>query len=216
MKWGSKFGPRLGSAKYRTAQHLWDPILGPFFAEICLGRPPRAAKSLSQLLFFGSQSVQERSKRLPIGFLKLSASKMRFGTHFGPVFGVQTAPRGLQKSLKFIELSVKFKVSLFSARVACGTQFGTLPGSVFGAFWPSRWLKPVLKFVLDRPRAVQDYFFSAPSGKKKGSKKGAKKGTQKGGGRESGADPSGRGFRESKLKFGREGISLCNASEADH
>ena len=37
-----------------------------------------------------------------------------------------------------------------------------------------------------------------------------RKAAQKGGGRESGADPSGRGFGESKLKFGREGTSHCN------
>ena len=86
---------------------------------------------------------------------------MRFGTHFGPVFGGQMAPPGLKKPLKFIELSVKLKVSLFSARVACGTRFGTLPGSVFRACWPSRWVKPLLGFFLERPRAVQELFFGS-------------------------------------------------------
>ena len=51
-------------------------------------------------------------------------------------------------------------ISLFSARVASGTRFGILPGSVLGAFSPSRWLKPLLEFLLDRPRAVQENFFS--------------------------------------------------------
>ena len=47
------------------------------------------------------------------------------------------------------------------ARVASGSRFWTILGSVFTGFWPSRWLKPLLKFLLDRPRAVQELFFSA-------------------------------------------------------
>ena len=35
-----------------------------------------------QLLFFASKSLQERSKRLPRGFPRASASKMRLGTNF--------------------------------------------------------------------------------------------------------------------------------------
>ena len=34
-------------------------------------------------------------------------------------------------------------------------------GSILGAFWPPRWLKSIFKFVLERPRADQEYFFSA-------------------------------------------------------
>ena len=40
-------------------------------------------KSDSRALFFGSGVVQERSKRLPRGFLTPSASRSRFGRHFG-------------------------------------------------------------------------------------------------------------------------------------
>ena len=47
----------------------------------------------------------------------------------------------------------------FSLRIRFRTQFWTFPGSLLGAFWPPRWLKPVLEFLLERPRAVQDYFF---------------------------------------------------------
>ena len=53
-------------------------------------------------------------------------------------------------------------VSPFGARIACGTRFGTLPGSVLGAFWPSKWLKTVLESVSERPRAVQVHLFSSP------------------------------------------------------
>ena len=46
-----------------------------------------------------------------------------------------------------------------SARVASWSPFWTLLASLLGAFWPPRWLKPVLEFLLERPRAVQEYFF---------------------------------------------------------
>ena len=42
-----------------------------------------------------------------------------------------------------------FAISPSSARVASGTRFWTLPGSVLGAFSPSRCLQ-------DRPKSVQD------------------------------------------------------------
>ena len=48
-----------------------------------------------------------------------------------------------------------------SAPVASGTRFWTLPGSVLRAFWPSRWLKPLLEFLLERSRAAQEHFFPA-------------------------------------------------------
>ena len=51
-----------------------------------------------------------------------------------------------------------FEEITFSTRVASWTRFWTLLASLSGAFWPPRWLKPVLEFFLERPRAVQDYF----------------------------------------------------------
>ena len=83
----SNFRTQPGTSKRRVRQHLRGPILDPFFAETCLGKPPRAAKSDSKITFFGSKSVQERSKRPPRGFLRASASKMRFGPRLGPAFG---------------------------------------------------------------------------------------------------------------------------------
>ena len=59
-------------------------------------------------------------------------------------------------------------ISLFSARLASGTRFWTLPGSVWEAFWPPRWLKTVLKFFQDPPRADPYTFFSAPRASKSG------------------------------------------------
>ena len=58
--------------------------------------------------------------------------------------------------------NIRFVLLPFSAGVASGARFGTLPGSVLGAFWPSRWLKPLLEFLLERPRAVQEHFFPVP------------------------------------------------------
>ena len=49
-----------------------------------------------------------------------------------------------------------FVVSSFSARDASGIRFWTFSGSVLGGFWPSRWLKPLLEILLERPRADQE------------------------------------------------------------
>ena len=51
----------------------------------------------------------------------------------------------------------------FPARVASGARFGTLPGSILGVFQPLRSLKTVLRSLLERPRAAQEHFRSAPS-----------------------------------------------------
>ena len=55
-----------------------------------------------------------------------------------------------------------FEEITFSVRVASWTRFWTLPGSVLGAFWPSRWAKPPLEIILERPRADQEHFFPVP------------------------------------------------------
>ena len=59
-------------------------LLGP---EIGLGILVGPVKSPSVLFFFGSGSFHERSEGPAKGFLKASASKMRFGPHFGCIFG---------------------------------------------------------------------------------------------------------------------------------
>ena len=61
--------------------------------------------------------------------------------------------------MKSDENAAVFEEITFSARVASSTRFWTLCASLSGAFWPPRWLKPVLEFLLERPRAVQDFFF---------------------------------------------------------
>ena len=59
-----------------------------------------------------------------------------------------------------------FVVLPFSAQVASGTRFWTLPGSVLGASWLPRWLKPLLDILLGRPRAVPNLFVEAPEASK--------------------------------------------------
>ena len=85
-KMGVPFWTPTWNSKKWGAGDFWGPILDPFFGETCLERPPRAAKSDSNFVFFGSKSLQERSKRSPRGFLRASASKKRFGSNFGHIF----------------------------------------------------------------------------------------------------------------------------------
>ena len=56
----------------------------------------------------------------------------------------------------------------------------SLLGPLLGAFWPLRWLKPVLKFLLERPRAVQEFLFLSwrPPGASQEASKSAARGFQ--------------------------------------
>ena len=97
-------------------------------------------------------------KRLSDAFNVEDAIWNQFGTSLGSDFGDPC-----------------IVISPFSTRIRFWTKFWTLGGSLLAAFSPPRCLKPLWKFILDRPRAVQDYFFSAPRVKKKeGSKQGSK------------------------------------------
>ena len=95
-------------------------------------------KSRSPITFFGSKSLQECPKRLPRGFRTPSASKMRFGPHFGPTFGTPKRPWAPEKSLESLQLSLKIKVLPFSAWIVFGPRFGTLLGFVLGAYLAPR------------------------------------------------------------------------------
>ena len=99
---------------------------------------------------------------------------MQFGTYFVPVWAPMLEPLDLLKQGFRTRRPTCVVLSPLSTR----TPFWTLPGSLGGTFWPPRWLQPVLRFLLERPRAAQRIFFSAPRGEKEGSKKGAKKGTR--------------------------------------
>ena len=71
-----------GSGKARGGFNLWG--LGGITGTKSASRAP---KSESKITLFGSKSVQERSKRSSRGSLRASASKIRFGPHFGPTYG---------------------------------------------------------------------------------------------------------------------------------
>ena len=55
-----------------------------------------------------------------------------------------------------------FVILPFSARSAFGPRFELILGPLLGALWAPRSLKTVLEFFLERPRASQEHFFSAP------------------------------------------------------
>ena len=80
----------FGPASQTWSVDLWPTCrrslsghLGPILSAL------RRLQEASKLTFFGSRSLQERSKRPPRGFLRASASKMRFGSHFGSSFASQ-------------------------------------------------------------------------------------------------------------------------------
>ena len=60
-------------------------LLGTSKSIKMIKRRPKGFQERSRALFFGSKSLQERSKRLSRGFSRASTSKMRLGTTLGPV-----------------------------------------------------------------------------------------------------------------------------------
>ena len=54
-----------------------------------------------------------------------------------------------------------FVISPLSARIDFGPRFGLLLGSLLGALWAPRVLKPLLEFSQEPSKALLEYFFSA-------------------------------------------------------
>ena len=88
-----------------------------------LGRPGRPQRVL-----------REASKRLFEAFCVEDAIGNKFWSRFRP----EKEALGRHKSMNFVTSPADFVISPFSARVASGVPFWTLPGSVFGASWPPR------------------------------------------------------------------------------
>ena len=109
------------------------------------------------------RAIQEALKRLSEGFHVEDAIRNPFWTRFK----CQNGALGPQKSLKSCVLSSKIKVSQFSARVASGTRFGDLPGSVLVPCWPSRCLQDHLKSAQDTPKTAQEASKTAPRAPKR-------------------------------------------------
>ena len=135
---GRRALPDLPLTSRQSPRGLRGALQASFFR---LRRPPRA--------------LQERSKRLSAAITQLSDNPMKFYIDVDS----QKVTLGPQKSMNYIGTTMLFEEITFSARVASWTRFWTLLASLSEAFWPSRWLKPVLEFLLERPRAVQDYIF---------------------------------------------------------
>ena len=143
------------------------------------GRPKSGPRAIPTLFLSGPRAPQEASKRLSEGFRVEDAMRIQFWTHFW----LQKESLRLKKSKKNLGKTMVFKKSAFSALTAFRPRFSTLLASLLGVFWPPRWLKSLLEFLLERPRAVQGKFFSAPNGSKsapRGKKEGSKKGSKNG------------------------------------
>ena len=122
----------------------------------------RRLQDASSLLFVRPRrpprALQEPFKRLSAAITQLSSNPKPFLINFD----LQRAAPGPQKPLKSIEKQWFLKKSRFELESPLGLDVGPPLASLLGAFWPPRWLKPVLEFLLDRPRAVQEHFFPAP------------------------------------------------------
>ena len=147
----------------RLGVPFWLPFCPPFWAQ--LGQEPFPTSLFRRLR--PPRALQEALQRLSEGLYVEDAIWNQFWTGLGSDFG---APGPLK---------VRFSCERYCTfcDFACFSRDSILdpildpPGLSFGHL---RWLKPVLEFVLDRPRPVQDYFLSAPRGKKEGSKKESK------------------------------------------
>ena len=142
---------------------LFQPLLylgpispGPSWSDLKRSKmAPRGFQATFLRLWKPPRALQEPFKRPSATIKQLSCNQNRFCIDFGPL---KVTP-GPQKSMKSIEKTMVFEEIAFSAQVASWTRFWTLLASLWGAFWLLRWLKPVLEFLLERPRAVQDNFF---------------------------------------------------------
>ena len=119
-----------------------------------ISNAPRGLQEPAKIVFIGPRGLQEPFKRLSAAITQISGNPMPFYIDFD----FKKATPGPQKSMNYIE-KLLFEEIAFSTRVASWTRCWTLLASLSGAFWPPRWLKPVLKFLLERLRAVQYYFF---------------------------------------------------------
>ena len=123
---------------------------------------PRRLQEASKVTFFGSRSLQERSKRLPRGFLRAPASKMRFGSHFGPTLASKKRAWDLKNQEHVVRHPTIFETLQLSAWITFGPRFGPLLGPFWVPIWPPGNSKPVSLVPLGRPRADPNNVFWAP------------------------------------------------------
>ena len=97
MKWGSNFGSQLRTSKNGKRKVRLGPILEPFFGEICLERPPRAAKSDSNSVFLAPRASKGAPRATQDAFSNHHAAKLQSGAVYIDV-DVQNETPGPQKS----------------------------------------------------------------------------------------------------------------------
>ncbi len=122
----------------------------------------RSASGLRGAILSAPRRLQEPSRALQERFKRLLAATTQLSCNAKPFYidsDLQKTTPGPQKSRNSIEKTKVFEEIEFSAQVASWPRFWTLLAPLLGAFWPPRWLKPVLKFLLERPRALSIKFF---------------------------------------------------------
>ena len=130
---------------------------------------PRRLQETSKLSFFGSRSLQERSKRLPRGFLRASASKMRFGSHFDTFL---TSKRGpwTSKTKEILCTVDGFSGFTIFSLIRFWNQFKDPPGTLLGAHLALRQCETSLLGALGPAKSRSQQCFLGPEGLQEASK----------------------------------------------
>ena len=133
------------------------PVPSPPQAQNQSSYPPGAHSLDLGGRYMAPRGRQERSKRVQEHFLRLQEASKSVPRGFQEAFGRHSAPEMRSEAMR--------QTSVPNAKPKTA-RFWSLLGSLLGAFWPLRWLKPVLEFFWERPRAVQEFFCSAPEASK--------------------------------------------------
>ena len=107
-----------------------------------------ASKSVQEL----SRWLQEPFKRLSRGFLKASTSKMRFGTHFGPVLSDKMVPWDLKNHGNPVYCRQKSRFRNFHLESSPGPDLGTSRAPFWEHVGPQDASKTTSRAPKTRPR----------------------------------------------------------------
>ena len=92
-------------------------------------------------------------------FLRVSASKLRFGPHLGPTLGSEKSAWDLKSQGIHMEKPHFLKNPRFELKSLLGPGLGTLLDLFWEGIWPPSHWKSVSKEPWGRPRADPNYFF---------------------------------------------------------
>ena len=130
---------------------------------------PRRLQEASKLTFFGSRGLQERSKRLPRGFLRASASKMRFGSHFDTFLTPKREP-WTSKTKEILCTVGDFGGFTIFSLIRFWNQFKDPPGTLLGAHLALRQCETSLLGALGPAKSRSQLCFLGPEGLQEPSK----------------------------------------------